>query len=1044
MSAARRLALATVGTLCALVGGLVLASAPALAAAPEAPALTVEAPAKAVEATLNGVLNPGKKGVAGTYETGAYEFLYNEGSGCEGGSVTKPGMSLGGGEEKLPAETLTGLRPNAGYTVCLRVTTAGGSTLSPPVKFVTALENPETGAASPIGVTTATLNGVLSPAATLAGEPGTYEFRYRQSARECQGGELGEEKATPATAAAGSAKEAATASVTALAAGTQYTFCPLERNAAGEMAVGLPVTFRTRGAGIAEEQALGIETSAATLQASIDPNESNTSYHFEYDTSPYTSITAHGTSLPVPSKGIGAGTSPVTVSVGLTGLQPGTTYHYRVVATDEIETFYGPDQIFTTSTPPGGAPETCPNEQRRSEQPYGLRLPDCRAYELVSPLNSEGQDATDVFEAVGFIPSSPRAAVSGEAVTYTSLGSFANPKGAPYVSQLLSRRGPAGWSTQDISPRQEPAVTTIVAPYREANFTPELMEGIVLDNASLTGETVPGELALYLADFASGTYQRLTPKEGILYTSGVSTDLSHVLMGEYNVGGELGREWGNGKVTIVTVGNGGEEIHSAFNDGRDSWHYMSADGSRVYFTNDNKDNALDERVNTEQLQSPMNGEGCTVSGDACTIEVSASQRGVPDPHGPQSPTFFGANAEGSKVFFTSTAELTEDAYTGPDDNAANLYEYELSSEPGKRGRLTDLTVDDAGDGAAVLGVTQMSEDGSYVYFVAEGDLAGDAVAGAPNLYVSHDGGAPTFIATLARDDNPDWGGPEVQYSPASTQAVVTPDGTRLAFISERSLTGYDNEQAERGECENYREGESGENRNETGRCLEIYLYDAEANRLVCASCNPSGARPIGPSSIDNVSNGASQISQYRPRNLVEGGALFFNSQDALVPHASDGRKNVYEYEDGHVHAISDVAGGFESVFVDASANGDNVFFATADQLLPEDTSNNVMVYDARISGGFPVTVAPPPCNNGDSCKPPPTPQPALFGAPASATFSGAGNLTPEPSSQTPKITTKITVRCKQGRKLSHGKCVKRSKPSKKRAKAKRTNRRAGR
>ena len=70
--------------------------------------------------------------------------------------------------------------------------------------------------------------------------------------------------------------------------------------------------------------------------------------------------------------------------------------------------------------------------------------------------------------------------------------------------------------------------------------------------------------------------------------------------------------------------------------------------------------------------------------------------------------------------------------------------------------------------------------------------------------------------------------------------------------------------------------------------------------------------------------------EYRPRNLLEDGALFFDSSDALVPHASDGRQNVYEYEDGHVYAISNVAGGYESFFLDASPNGENVFFASAE------------------------------------------------------------------------------------------------------------------
>ena len=109
------------------------------------------------------------------------------------------------------------------------------------------------------------------------------------------------------------------------------------------------------------------------------------------------------------------------------------------------------------------------------------------------------------------------------------------------------------------------------------------------------------------------------------------------------------------------------------------------------------------------------------------------------------------------MFFSSSAELTENAYTGVSGSyAPNLYEYELASEPGKQGRLTDLTVDESGDGAGVLGVVQISEDGAYVYYVAEGALAAGATAGQPNLYVSHDGGPARFIATLAPGDESDW------------------------------------------------------------------------------------------------------------------------------------------------------------------------------------------------------------------------------------------------------------------------------------------------
>ncbi len=157
----------------------------------------------------------------------------------------------------------------------------------------------------------------------------------------------------------------------------------------------------------------------------------------------------------------------------------------------------------------------------------------------------------------------------------------------------------------------------------------------------------------------------------------------------------------------------------------------------------------------------------------------------------------------------------------------------------------------------------------------------------------------------------------------------------------------------------------------------------------------------------------------------DGSRLFFESFDELVTHASDGLSNVYEYEGGHVHPISNVAGGHESFFLDASASGNDVFFGTADQLLPQDRGNRVVVYDARVNGGFPVTVSPPPCENGDSCKPPPAPQPAVFGAPASATFSGAGNPAPAPVMPVvqPKAKKKV-AKCAADERRSHGKCVK--------------------
>ena len=345
---------------------------------------------------------------------------------------------------------MSGLTPNTGYTVCLLVENAAKTeeAVSTPAHFITALEAPETLAAEPVGVTTATLKGVLSPNATVAGEPASYEFLYRQSASECQGGWPEEDQATPVAGASGSRQEAAVP-VTGLLPGTQYTFCLLERNAANEAAVGLAVTFTTHGVGITEEQVTSVEATAATLQADIDPNELSTSYHFEYDTTPYTSSAPHGTSITASGGeeiNIGSGTSPEPVAVKLEGLRPGATYYYRVVATDQIETFDGPGKTFTMPAASGSEPaQRCPNEELRLEQSYGARLPDCRAYERVSsPADGDVTEPSLV----------NRAAVSGDAVTWESHGAAipGEPEGARLNNQFLAQRTATGWTMSSISP----------------------------------------------------------------------------------------------------------------------------------------------------------------------------------------------------------------------------------------------------------------------------------------------------------------------------------------------------------------------------------------------------------------------------------------------------------------------------------------------------------------------------------------------------------------------------------------------------------------
>lgn len=89
--------------------------------------------------------------------------------------------------------------------------------------------------------------------------------------------------------------------------------------------------------------ASNVGSSTATLSGTVNPNGTDTHYRFEYGTTTsYGSIT--------PGHDAGAGTSNVSVSANLTGLNSGATYHYRLVAVSSAGTTRGSDQTFTTTS----------------------------------------------------------------------------------------------------------------------------------------------------------------------------------------------------------------------------------------------------------------------------------------------------------------------------------------------------------------------------------------------------------------------------------------------------------------------------------------------------------------------------------------------------------------------------------------------------------------------------------------------------------------------------------------------------------------------
>jgi hypothetical protein len=270
----------------------------------------------------------------------------------------------------------------------------------------------------------------------------------------------------------------------------------------------------------------------------------------------------------------------------------------------------------------------------------------------------------------------------------------------------------------------------------------------------------------------------------------------------------------------------------------------------------------------------------------------------------------------------------------------------------------------------VYNATYVSEDGSYVYFGAEGAIASTPnargetpTAGKPNLYVWHDGSI-AFIATLGSFGSREGEvlGGTIGKSDGSFEG--TPDGTHFVFMSTLPLTGYDNTDAITGAADE-----------------EFFLYDAVTGTLTCVSCNPSGARPVGSAKVPYISGRRIMSS--------DGSRVAFESTDVLAPFATDGASNVYEWENGHIYLIS--TGRQGARLSSMGSSGNDIFFFTTQQLVAQDVAvGNTNIYDARVDGGFNPPSSVPPCSE-EGCKPPLSPAPAVFGVPASATFSGIGN-----------------------------------------------------
>ncbi len=893
-----------------------------------------------------------------------------------------------------------------------------------------------TGLVSEIEPTSATLEGAVDPDGTQLTE---CYFEYGTGTLYGQ--------SAPCVPAAGSiasdqSNHPVSAHLTDLERGTVYHFRLVAVNANGA-SYGQDASFPTLPPpSIDSAVATNVTLESADLTAKIDPNGYDTTYRTEWGTS-----TAYGEILPASGEeDIGAGTSDVVRSWHLSGLHADTLYHWRVVATNVNGATVGADHTFIYST-------------------SGSGLPDGRQYEMVSPPHKNGALLSDVV----FLAPYPEISEDGSRLIATSIQCFGDATSCTALRVKIGSfyafsRTPNGWVTSALAPpvTQFRVVSALsfnadsgmalfgapTEPFGEDDFYARQPNGTLID----IGPVAP----------PSEGQQISIAEQGDLVTS----DYSHLVF-------EDERKWGLVKSTGDTlyeyVGSGNSQPFAVGVSGeRDSTSLISAcatatadgpgalstDGRTVYFVAERC--AGGSGVNSKtavpasELYARVDGE----MADAHTVAIS--QRSPSECTGAchasvsRNAIFASASADGSKVYFTSPQQLTNDATNGQN----NLYLYDLDNPEGHN--LIDVSAgDSSGAGPRVEGVLTVSSDGSHVYFAAQGVLTHGpnsqgqvAVNGGENLYVyERDAAYPNGrIAFITHGGVPLEGRSLVA-------ANVTPDGRFLVFTSSGRLTADDASMS---------------------GAEQVFRYDAQTGELTRISIGNDGFNDNGNGQTRSLcyfgecSENAHIVwpksaARRDPTMSNDGAYVFFDSSVGLTPQAlndvliaeSDGRtyyaQNVYEWHEGHVYLISDgrdvttnegtplmcgYAGEASSVCLfGTDATGSNVFFSTADQLVPADTDTELDYYDARIctSESPCIKQAPPPLPPclGEACHGRPAATPSLL-TPGSATFNGEGNIIS--AVPPPKKLTKKTVKCKKGFvKNKQSKCVR--KKSKKKRKA---------
>jgi hypothetical protein len=707
----------------------------------------------------------------------------------------------------------------------------------------------------------------------------------------------------------------------------------------------------------------GVTESEAVLHAKINPGGLATHYAIEYVTEQAYEETGFAGATLAGEGEIGASSEGVAVSAPAHGLTAGTAYRFRVLASNECEPGGCSDEAerrFATfaDTPPVSS---CPNEALRTGA--SAALPDCRAYELVTPVNTNGRQPSPTAGLFGSATASPQ----GEELLFMIHGGpipGTEGSGNVYGDAYLASRGAQGWQTQS-------ATVSAKEAGQAKPFSVSSDQGyMVWEVPGFSPIAIEGKNTLYLRHPDGSLHPvgqgslGVDPEPFVRY---VSPGASHVI---------FNTEETNGHQLEPNAPPGGTRaIYDRTSDG--VTHVVSLLPEEV--TPAVGEDALYKGSSDDGGTVAFRLGGGTAPSSPLYLRLGNTQTLVAAPVGA---TFAGLAAEGRYLFYLL---------------GGNLFRFDA-----QEGETIQITA--GGDARPVLVPAQ----GTGAYFVSHGPLGEGAnpngdepQEGKENLYY-WDGTAVRFVGTLTeRDVVGQLVGSEFRYglrewmdgvaskSVGSNPARATPTGEILLFESRADLTEFD-----------------------SGGKAQVYRYDAGQGTLDCLSCPQSGEALGGEAALLTFGDqeGPGGDDSLVPNISPDGRRAFFESAERLVLADNDNVTDVYEWEaqgkgsctepGGCLFLISSGQSAKPNYLYGVSESGDDVFIETADLLTAADSDEALSVYDVRVGGGFP----PPPTVAGEclgeAC------QPAAVApndpTPASSSFQGQGNVVPAGRPRCPK------------------------------------------